>query len=147
MFRGHRTVAAALLLTLVLPCLGQQEAADEEPRDLGLTERARAELAQLDVTVTGPPEVIADLGPEDFRLKIWLRRIDNFTVDRVCRTFGAETETAVATSPDDAVTIARLTEAGFVVSKFDGQGDERWTRSWELIYASHFYLARSCTIL
>ena len=61
------------------------DAADaEEPRDLGISDQTRAELTQIDVTVAGPPERIAALTPEDFKLKINLKRVRDFTLDRLC---------------------------------------------------------------
>ena len=52
--------------------------------DSGLVETARRTLVQLDVTVHGPPDVVASLNPEDFELELARRKIVDFTVDRLC---------------------------------------------------------------
>ncbi len=78
------TVGVVGLLALA-PSIAQQSDADQKPlRDSGLIESADAVLAQIDVTVLGSEEVLRELGPEDFRLKINSRRIHEFTLDRVC---------------------------------------------------------------
>ena len=69
---------------------------ESEPRPSGLVEEAESRLAQIDVTVTGPPDVAASLRPEDFRVKINLRWLDEITVDRFCPAPG---ETAIAGRP------------------------------------------------
>lgn len=75
---------AAVLATLV-PAYGLQDAASEKLlRDSGLIERADATLAQIDVTVLGPPEILRELNQEDFRVKINSTWIREFTLDRVC---------------------------------------------------------------
>lgn len=85
-------LALALVLLLyaspLLATTAAQEQAprpdEETPRDIGLVEAARTRLAQLDVTVTGPADVIGDLSAADFELVLVGRTIDEFTVDRVC---------------------------------------------------------------
>jgi VWFA-related protein len=57
---------------------------DTEPVEVGLEERAKRRLVQLDVTVTGPPDVIANLTATDFDLAIMGRPVADFTIDRVC---------------------------------------------------------------
>ena len=96
--RAHPRRIAAVLAAAVATfgaADGQQDSASEEPlRDSGLIERADAALAQIDVTVLGPVEVLRQLTREDFKLKINTTRIHEFTLDRVC----AEIE-ATPTSP------------------------------------------------
>lgn len=94
-----RVLAAVVLLAMPVAGIGQQQ--DPPPRDLGLTERAGTALAQLDVTVTGPEDVVDRLGRSDFELRVAGRYIEEFTVDRVCR-YGTPSGTrAVAASRED----------------------------------------------
>lgn len=57
----------------------------DDPKDTGIVERTGTRLVQLDVSVSGPAELVENLGPDDFRLKVHLVKIENFLVDRVCR--------------------------------------------------------------
>lgn len=75
---NRRRLAAVALLAL--PIL----AAEESPQDVGLVERATTRLAQVDVTVTGPPEVIEHLTEADFEVWINNRPMQRFILDRVC---------------------------------------------------------------
>jgi len=50
----------------------------------GLVERSSTHLAQVDVTISGPPDVIAYLTRDDFKLKVNLTKIQQFEVDRLC---------------------------------------------------------------
>jgi len=54
-----------------------------------VTETTEARLAQIDVTVYGPPDVVATLTPDDFELQVQLTRIREFTLDRLCPAEGA----------------------------------------------------------
>jgi VWFA-related protein len=70
--------------------LAQDEQSDDpaeaaDPRKSDLVERTGRRLAQIDVTVTGPADQIADLTPADFELVVNHRRLEDFTVDRICR--------------------------------------------------------------
>jgi VWFA-related protein len=56
----------------------------EEPRRTDLVETTERRLAQIDVTVKGPREAIADLDREDFHLAVGLDSIDDFIVDNLC---------------------------------------------------------------
>jgi VWFA-related protein len=60
-------------------------AQQQDPREIGLVEKATRELAQIDVTVTGPEAVIGELSAEDFELVVAGQFIEEFLVDRVCR--------------------------------------------------------------
>jgi len=57
---------------------------DPDPREIGLEERAGTRLAQLDITVIGPADVITRLTAEDFRIKVNLRKLPEFELDRLC---------------------------------------------------------------
>jgi VWFA-related protein len=63
-----------------------QEEARDTPRATELIEETESRLAQLDVTVTGPRDVASGLGPADFELKIHMRWLEEFEVDRFCAT-------------------------------------------------------------
>jgi VWFA-related protein len=75
-------IAAVVLVALPLVAAAP---AEEQPRDVGLVERTVTRLAQIDVTVSGPPAVVDSLTEADFEVRINLHRIPQFTVDRVCR--------------------------------------------------------------
>lgn len=90
-------VAGGALLCAVL--LHAQEPAND-PKDLGLTERASTRLAQLDVTVTGPEEAISRLTADDFELVVGGRPYDEFLVDSICPPPGEPPPaTQIATAP------------------------------------------------
>lgn len=81
----------------------------DEPQDTGIVERTGTRLVQLDVSVSGPADLIENLGPEDFRLKVNLVKIENFLVDRVCRhgdsavpVMSAEASQPGGTTPEEA---------------------------------------------
>ncbi|HKQ61815.1 MAG TPA: hypothetical protein VJS92_11010 [Candidatus Polarisedimenticolaceae bacterium] len=66
-------------------------AADEAPRPTDRVEHTEARLALIDLTVVGPPELVSRLRPEDLSLKVQLRRVREFQLDRLC-----------AAAPDEA---------------------------------------------
>ena len=57
---------------------------DRGPREIGLEERAGTRLAQLDITVIGPPDAVTQLTADDFQIKINLRKLQEFDLDRLC---------------------------------------------------------------
>ncbi len=75
-----RALAAALLAALAAAT-----PAAEEPKRIGLVEKAGTHLAQIDVTLSGKPEVLESLGPDDFAGKVLFHQIGNVIVDRVCQ--------------------------------------------------------------
>lgn len=54
------------------------------PHATGLIERSGSRLAQIDITVLGPPDAVATLEPQDLRIKINRTRIRDFRLDRLC---------------------------------------------------------------
>ena len=100
---------AILALIVLLPAatsVGKGEAG--KPKDIGLVEKAGTHLAQVDVTVSGKPEIIASLGPDDFVVSVLRRRIPSVFVDRVCQPTapaGREEPVAAAVAPRVATTI------------------------------------------
>jgi VWFA-related protein len=56
------------------------------PKESGMAERTRSGLAQVDVTIAGEPDAIASLVPDDFRLYLNHKRVDDLIVDSLCST-------------------------------------------------------------
>ena len=83
MNRRSGTVTAAACLAFAVSAATAQQA-PEELRDSGIIERTDAVLAQVDVTVLGPPEILRSLTEDDFKVKINHTKIREFTLDRVC---------------------------------------------------------------
>jgi hypothetical protein len=77
-------IACAWLGADATPSQVADPATEKERRDSGLIEETRRRLVQLDVSLTGPPELTADLQAEDFRLVVGGKAIQDFHVDRVC---------------------------------------------------------------
>jgi len=109
--RSHRTldlILAALLVVFATPALPQETI--EGPRKTGIVEQTKSRLAQLDVSVSGPDDVIANLTAEDFELVIGGKFIESFVVDRACnvreRIERAATEDTSAAQPSKIVTPA-----------------------------------------
>ena len=100
----------AVGLGLVVAAAADENASkpDVQPRPSGLVERTGRQLVQLDVTVSGPEEVIANLTRDDFELVVGGRPIDEFLVDRLCRNPGARAQAAATqhdvTTPEAART-------------------------------------------
>jgi VWFA-related protein len=65
------------------------------PRESGMAERTRSGLAQIDVTITGEPDAIASLAPDDFRLYLNHNRVDDLIVDSLCSVPDATSEPSV----------------------------------------------------
>src|SRR5262245_12013872 len=84
MRRRARTVVA---LFAALAAVGGVADAEPEqpPKDLGLVERATARLQQIDVTLYGPKEVLDQIGPDDFEVKVAGVKLQRILVDRVCQ--------------------------------------------------------------
>ena len=97
------TRSAAALIAVILVTVSSATEPDEPP-DSGIVERARSSLALLDMTVTGPPEVISSLTAEDFKIKVNLRRVRDFQLDRYCPV-GSDDD--VAEAPPAGTTEAR----------------------------------------
>ncbi len=84
------------------PALGESAPnSDAEPQDSGLVERTGRHLIQLDVTVRGPEEAVADLDADDFEVVIDGRLVEDLLVDNLCRT-PAEREGESSTAVRDA---------------------------------------------
>lgn len=100
--RLPRLFRAVLLISASAVAAGDDPTTggDTEPVEVGLEERARRRLVQLDVTVTGPPDVIAGLTAGDFDLAVMGRPVVDFTVDRVCERPESAPETAERPDPD-----------------------------------------------
>jgi hypothetical protein len=95
-------VGAILALLAAAPVsLAQEEERPERPLDSRLVERAATELAQFDVSIRGPAELIAALRPEDFKIRVGIHRLRSFRMDRLCRSI--EAPAGGATSPEPEV--------------------------------------------
>jgi VWFA-related protein len=102
-------VAILALSTLLPAAAATGKGGDDRPKDIGLVEKVGTHLAQVDVTVSGKPEVIASLGPDDFVLSVLRQRVPEVIVDRVCQAAAPslrEEPAAAAASPPGAKTIA-----------------------------------------
>lgn len=56
----------------------------DDPPSSDVVESARARLAQIDVSVSGPAERVRTLGPDDFDLVVDGKRIRDLIVDHIC---------------------------------------------------------------
>ncbi len=113
MIRGTQRAwpAAVLAAGFFAAASAQQDGARDQPlRDSGLIERADAALAQIDVTVLGPAEVLRGLARDDFKLKINLKNVRDFTLDRVC----SDSEAALHGDAPEPALEAVLPQAHYV---------------------------------
>ena len=76
--------ACAALAYVFAQTSPEAEVRVDRARDLGIVERAGRRLLQVDVTVTGPEEIVRDLSADDFQLVVGGREIEEFIVDRLC---------------------------------------------------------------
>jgi len=77
-----RTIAGAFLLASATTLAAQTV---ENPKDVGLTERATSRLAQIDLTVSGADRDISGLTSADFEVRLNDRIVPNLVVDDFCR--------------------------------------------------------------
>jgi len=75
----------AVLAVLLIAGTSEAPRAAEEPKRIGLVEKASTHLAQIDVTLSGKPEILETLGPDDFTVRVLFRKIRGVIVDRVCQ--------------------------------------------------------------
>lgn len=64
--------------------------APEQPKDVGLVERAATRLAQIDVTVAGPKGAIEGLTADDFDVRVNRKLVPHVLVDNLCVPRGEE---------------------------------------------------------
>ena len=76
--------AASLVVGAALAAAAFGVDPPDEPRDVGLVERASTRLAQLDVTVAGPKDAIEGLTAADFEVRLNDRLVPNVLVDDLC---------------------------------------------------------------
>ncbi|HXV77683.1 MAG TPA: hypothetical protein VD788_15320, partial [Candidatus Polarisedimenticolaceae bacterium] len=95
--RPGRWLAIALAAACVSAATAARAQSDrterDRPREIGLEERAGRSLAQIDITVVGPPEIVRSLTADDFKIRVQLERVDEFELDRLC---GAATAAGTA---------------------------------------------------
>lgn len=82
-------------IVLVAGLLG----AADPPKESGLLEAAGTRLAQIDVSLAGPRDVIAALKPEDFKVKVNLHALREFTIDVSCPAPASEPSSAEGAPP------------------------------------------------
>jgi VWFA-related protein len=87
----------ALSIVGLLVLAGVELAQEATPQRTEILERAERNLAQLEVQVDGPPDVIGELGRSDFVLVVHGQLIEAFDVDRQCPT--SPSSVAVVASP------------------------------------------------
>ena len=75
-------ILAGSLLLSSMPVLPADDGG--EPREVDLIEQTGRRLAQLDISVSGPDDIIANLTAEDFELVVGGKFIESFVVDRAC---------------------------------------------------------------
>ena len=80
------TSRAAAVLVGVAAAVALARTADppERPQDVGLMERTSARLAQIDVTVSGPKDAIANLTAADFEVRLNDKLVRNVLIDDLC---------------------------------------------------------------
>ncbi len=75
---------ARTALVFVALLAAQQEPPPAPPLDVGVTEETGTALAQIDVTLTGPPEALAQVRRESFQLWVGGKKLESFSADGVC---------------------------------------------------------------
>jgi VWFA-related protein len=75
---------AALAAALVLGTIAPAADPPENPRDVGLVERASTRLAQIDVTVTGAKGAIEGLTAADFEVRLNDKIVPRLLMDDLC---------------------------------------------------------------
>lgn len=83
----RKRLVPALLLTLAssfAPAPEGKEAEPGRPADFGLVEKAGTHLGQIDLSLSGDPDVLDSLRAEDFEVRVLDRLLEGLIVDRVC---------------------------------------------------------------
>ncbi|MBD3867319.1 MAG: hypothetical protein IFK94_04255 [Acidobacteria bacterium] len=105
-------LAGLLALLLCLPVAAQEE---REPKELGLHTRTTSRLFQVDLSVSGDPDVIRSLQPADFKIKIGIHKLTDFILDRVCE----YPEAAIDESTGERVESVPVSRPGSYLFYFD----------------------------
>ncbi len=98
MTRRLRAVGLGLTVIFAVAGLSYLKAENDTPRESGVVERAERRLAQLDFSVSGPPEIVSQLVAEDFKIRVNLKSISEFQLDRFCDDPGRSPESTGATA-------------------------------------------------
>jgi len=104
--RSSRWLTLGLVALAASVPAAQDVSPEEQPRDVGLVEETGRRLAQLDVTVSGPAEIIGTLVRSDFELVVSGRFIEEFVVDNLCALPESPAPTPLATSEATGVATA-----------------------------------------
>jgi VWFA-related protein len=78
------SLAAASVLAASFLVARQEAPAPEIPAESGIVETTESRLAQIDVSVSGPPEVLATLTRSDFEVSVNRRKVPDFFLDVSC---------------------------------------------------------------
>lgn len=84
MIPGARMRSTRALFLVLLGSWASDGRGAPEARPSGVVESALTRLAQIDVSLSGPREEMRTLTPDDFFVKVNLRRVTDFSVDVVC---------------------------------------------------------------
>lgn len=108
---------AAALAAGASPAESPEKSKPENPKDVGLVERATTRLAQIDVTVSGPKGTIEALTADDFDVRVNRKRVPHVIVDNLCTPRGeaAAAEQAPAESATPAPAPPHATVASYLV--------------------------------
>jgi VWFA-related protein len=99
MKRSYVSLAFAVFVACLPASAGPEADGAPKPARSDLVESARVRLAQVDVTVAGPPGASAGLGASDFTLEVGGRTIGGLLVDFVGSTTAAPREAPAAAAP------------------------------------------------
>lgn len=109
--KPRKLMAAAFGVWIVTAAPGPSLLAeDREPRDVGIEQRVKRELLQIDLSVRGPLDVIESLAPSNLQIKIARREFPVSALDRVC----ASDVRPVPTSSDTATAGSSRRHASFL---------------------------------
>ena len=101
-----RRILAAVLALLAATAPAAEEG--EKPKQLGLSERVQRHLAQIDVSLTGPPERLLGLRPDQFSLWVNGMRVKPVALDALCPA-GAAAAASPTTSTEPESPVAAPT--------------------------------------
>src|SRR4029453_3105531 len=80
-YPAMRAGVALLALTLLSV---RDEPPPSPPLDVGVTEETGTALGQIDVTLLGKPEALAQVGPGSFQVWVGGRKLDHVIADGLC---------------------------------------------------------------
>jgi VWFA-related protein len=81
---SSKNVALRVIVVVALAVLLPRSAAQAPPRESGLVEKTTTRLAQIDISVSGPEEIVSKLEPQDFEVWVGGRQLSDFFLDASC---------------------------------------------------------------